>query len=156
MTSAQNEQVLTLYEQHGVAEGEIASWLELDTSAVRLFLLSNSAKYRQEHSKKAKSHDDDMAAGAELVNGDFTESDFELAKQTILQCLSADRESVRIKAAQLIMDAKKGGKGLKGLGTLNLTMQNFNMMVTRAKEAKEMAMAKVVDASTRPALLDNE
>jgi hypothetical protein len=146
MTTAQNEQVLTLYEESNIALKDIADFMELELSVIKLFLMTHSEKYRS-----TQQHNADVAPESGQNEDDFGATEYELARRVVSECLMSDRESMRLRAAQTVIKARgKKSNPLNGLRGLNLSVSNFNIMIERSKRAKELALEKVIDMEERP------
>lgn len=112
-----NTQIVSLYDsdEQMTVEG-LAQAFGLEVTTVKLALAGGSQRYRKEVQDEPEV---------------FTEDDAKLAAATIKQLCYAENEGVRLKAAVVMLDEKRGRrnpmKNAKKIGQLNITILNAHL-----------------------------
>lgn len=128
--NAENQQIVTLFEEVGMGPDEIAQSEEMDLIAVKTILMQCSSLYRQE-SKQNKSLE-------------FTVDEAEEMKQILLnRARYSEDEHLQVKCAIFIINDKKGRlDGGRMLGQLGNAVINFNMQMQKVQDARERTLKK--------------
>jgi hypothetical protein len=129
-----NEQIVVAYEELGMTSSQIAADQELDEAVVKAVLLQSSEKYRKETQQK--------------VEDGYTDTDlskaFDIVRNTAFY---SEDEHLRYKAAESIIDEKKGRKDIvkqiNNYPTINALI--FNVQLQKAQNAIKRATTKVID-----------
>ena len=98
--------------------------------SVKISLLQNSAKYRQDIKTPEN-------------NKDFTDDELETAKITMARCMNAEDEHLAFKAAKFVFNERKGRHNVRSLlKNVNLNVNLINVQMQKAREAKTRALTK--------------
>lgn len=129
----QHNEIVSLYETHGMGEVEIAEELGVSVNAVKAVLLQYSKVHKRAHKKLEN----------EYISEDMLRR---LYEDHFILATESDNDAVRLKAAQYLINDRRGrldvevkAKEEKPANNTNI----FNILIQRAAEQK----AKVLDAS---------
>lgn len=138
-------QLVALYEEHEVTPIALARDFGYEEQAVRMVLLQNSKKYREQVEGKNGSKEEEEQL--------FSDDDMRNAAEHI-RTLARDSESdvVRMKASEFIINEKKGRhdvvKALKDAPAMNILVLNQHFAVARNRIA-EMKRVKGIENSAK-------
>jgi hypothetical protein len=138
-TSTIDTGIATLYEEGATVEELKQLFPDLETDAIKLSLMQNSALYR----KRVKDN-------AEV----FSSDSFQTAQQVIESFMnSVDNPNLAFRAAKLILDQKLGLRDKKGMKSLNVNIQTINQQIIQAAEIEKRAKERIVDIDPKHAHL---
>ena len=125
-----SEAIKALYENEALSPDQISEALEMPIESIKVSLLQNSPKFRQDI--KLPSNDKD-----------FTDDELETAKIAIARCMNAEDEHLAFKAAKFVFNERKGRHNIKSLvKNVNLNINLINAQMQNARAAKERAINK--------------
>jgi len=127
-----SEAIKALYENDNLSPEQICEALgdEMCIESVKISLLQNSAKYRQDIKTPEN-------------NKDFTDDELETAKITMARCMNAEDEHLAFKAAKFVFNERKGRHNVRSLlKNVNLNVNLINVQMQKAREAKTRALTK--------------
>lgn len=143
--TAGNHQLVQMYEQLKLNPAEIAEALGLDTGAVILALSSSSVQFRADRSKEqhGESVNSTTLSKTELFHID----DVREAASTITSLMKySDEDNVRMRASKFIINESAGRHDVRAVNNLNINVNYINDQMKRAREAKQAAREKVIEA----------
>jgi len=140
--TAANQQILTAYEDCGMTPEQIAEDFNYELQAVKMILLAHSQAFSDKQLTKDNKREDSSNDNL------FSDTDLQLAKNTIKELASsAEIEAVKFRAAEFIINEKKGRNDVKNLrdmsNGINITIISETM--SRAREAMAKAKQRAIE-----------
>lgn len=154
--SGSDQQIVTSYEELGMTVEQIAADTGWDALAIKASLLQNSSVYRAE--VQASNSTANSNPGPTLALEDFDQQDLIDSKQVLRELLHVDDDHLRFKVAKFMRDEKKGRldpvRAIRDIK--NITVQQFNVTLVKAREARARAAQKVIDVGNCGAQLTDK
>lgn len=154
--SGSDQQIVTSYEELGMTVEQISCDTGWEPLAVKASLLQNSSLYRAEQNSKGATLEN---AGKVTPNPieDFDQKDLIDSKTVLRELLHAeDDPHLRFKVAKFMRDEKKGRldpiRAIKDIK--NITVQQFNITLVKAREARARAAQKFIEVDNVSQLND--
>lgn len=134
-----NNQIVALFENSQLGVGELAEVFGMEEESIRVALVQGSSKYREQLKKDPST---------------FSEGDYEAARMTMVQLLTAEEAGVKFRAAKFVINEKKGRHDTKNIQQLNINVNLFNEKYKKAKEAAARATGTAIDIESETKLLN--
>ncbi len=156
MPSSGDIQIVTMYEELGFSPEEIAEDLDYDIVAVKSSLISHSKKYASLFTTKDVLTPEQAEANKEL----FTDDDMRVAANVMKDLATgAEAENVKFRAAEFIINERKGRNDIKALKETQVNIVMFNEQIARAKAVQEKMRAMyngAIDVEQKPKQLEQQ
>lgn len=126
-----NTQIAALYEVEGLDPNTIADALGYSVEAVKMALMSGSAKFRRDQKK-----DDSL----------FTEDDRKAASEIMKSLMySEESDNIKFKSARYVLDEMAGRHDVEHKKDMGFNVNIINVHMAKAEEAIKAALAKPIN-----------